>query len=771
MRFKQKITAILTLVAVLLCLNSCSEKAETALSFALKQDRQYVGTGAASFHTLTSLPETAVASSGFVSMSFEPSSAAVCITELTKGNVWSVLPLFENGGASAFDIVLRKSDGVYYLNSQDNSVAYGSYEYKTTENGVTVEYLVADKAENASGKVASVTDGAAVKLTAEYVLTDGDLRVTIDCASAELSPDTVLESISLMPYFGAVKKGGDDGNELRQAVLSSAQEQAGIPDGMPSAKKETENKSEAETETKSDKEEEETTAAEQTSTEKSSPDFILVPDGSGAVMYTDFEDDATSDMTFDVYGSGKNGAKIPVFGVKKDSGAFVAVIDDGAAVSEIRARRAEKSSYGAAVVYPVFTVTEHIDDGGKYIYATPYGGKISVCYRFMSGSEANYISMAAVCREELIRNGTLSSKTLTENDYPLNISVTVSVDGTSKRTVSAFEDAEDLLQLLKAKGVENVRIMLNGMFSGGLVRESGSSLRVLRSAGGTSGLQKLCEYAVKQKFKVFAGVSLIKTAGVKNGSGATDLAGNSLKSTVKNALAPDVGQAEYSVGLISADEIENATVSLMNDAERLPVTGLAVLDADIGTYSDSSCGKNACEVSEILSKNISAFSTRKELALSGAGFNTLKTASLVTELPLSSNYTESEAYKSVPLIPAVLHSTVLYSGSPVNAGTAAQLELLKCVEYGAQPYYLWVFDGVSHYDSEQTFNEAVSFVLRASEELGDLSSCRMTAHEEIEENVFCTEYDSGARVYVNYNNYSVNIGDISVLPYDYIRIN
>ena len=82
-----------------------------------------------------------------------------------------------------------------------------------------------------------------------------------------------------------------------------------------------------------------------------------------------------------------------------------------------------------------------------------------------------------------------------------------------------------------------------------------------------------------------------------------------------------------------------------------------------------------------------------------------------------------------------------------------------------------MFDKASRFCYEQTFNEAVTFVLRASDELGDVNSCRIVSHGEVEDGVFCTGYDNGARVYVNYNNYSVNIGDIAVLPYDYIRIN
>ena len=60
--------------------------------------------------------------------------------------------------------------------------------------------------------------------------------------------------------------------------------------------------------------------------------------------------------------------------------------------------------------------------------------------------------------------------------------------------------------------------------------------------------------------------------------------------------------------------------------------------------------------------------------------------------------------------------------------------------------------------------------LEAKEKIGDLTSKRMTDHFEYESGVFCTVYDGGTKVYVNYNNYSVLIGEVVVMPYDYLRI-
>ena len=768
---------VLLLIAVLLfTCNSCTDSGYNVLSMSAKSNENIFGSGNSEFHTLTGVPEKSIASSGLTTLYFEPSTAAVCVAEITKGNVWSVLPLFSNGAASTVDVVLRTSKGTYYLNSQDNSVAFGSYDYHINENGVTVNYLIADKKENTSGSLSSITDGAAVKLSVDFVLKDGDLRVSTDCGKIELSEGAVLEKITLMPYFGAVKKNSaDNAAELENAVWSSAVKLAGINEEPSSVTGTTSVETEKNDEKKEKEKKEEDTKTDTPDNKSSdkalSQNFILVPDGSGAVMLTDKEDSSTSDLSFDVYGGKKNGAQIPVFGVKKGSGAFAAIIDEGAPLAQIKARRAEKDPFEAATVYPVFTVTEFTEISGRYNYSEMYKGNISVCYRFMAGSEANYVSMASACREELIRNGTLSSKTVPSDIYPLVLSVVVSVDGTSKRTVSAFEETEDLLQLLKAKGVENINVILGGMFSGGISRPNDDKIGVLRSAGGTSGLQKLYDYASKQKFKVYAGANLIKSAGVKNGDSAVSIGGGEIKSVIENPLGPEIGQNTYETSLISSDKIKKKTVSLMTKAEQLPITGLCIVDADTALYSDRASGFSKASVSETLSENIAAVSTRKELALVGCSFNVIKNASLLSSVPLNPSFEENDAYKSVPLIPAVLHSTVLYSGTPVNYGTAAQLELLKCVEYGAVPNYLWVFDRSSHYYYENTFNDAVSFVIRASQELNDLTHCRIVSHKEAEPKVFCTGYDNGSLVYVNYNNYSVNIGDISVLPYDYIRIN
>ena len=97
--------------------------------------------------------------------------------------------------------------------------------------------------------------------------------------------------------------------------------------------------------------------------------------------------------------------------------------------------------------------------------------------------------------------------------------------------------------------------------------------------------------------------------------------------------------------------------------------------------------------------------------------------------------------------------------------------MLKCVEYGGVPYFKWVMSMKSHLYYGLNLADNVDFVIRVEKELGSLSGERISGHKMVEKGLYMTEFDSGSFIYVNYNNYSVTIGNISVPAYDFIRIN
>lgn len=735
----------LIIVTALIC-TSCSSGGAVSSFFSSKRDIK-TGVSSVSLHSALLKDYTLAASSGLVELYFDTRTTSVAVYDTSAQFVWSALPAYSNDNSAIVNLKLSNSDEIYYLNSQDNSVAYSSFSTEFTSHTIKVTYYMSDSEQTVNKAVSALNKGEVYAIVPVlYTLEDGNLKVSIDAGEMFIADGFVLESLSVLPYFGAISYSEE------ALVLEKTEEETTFEDSV-----------QQETET------EDSVIQEKDLTE----DFILVPDGCGAVMYTAMQDAATQSLEFEVYGNeydtAKNKTVVAAYGIKKADAAFVAVVENGDAIATIKANRDTANSDKVNNVYADFAVNPTIETSSRLYYADRYNGEISVCYRFMSGSEANYISMAASCREVLIRNGTLSSKSVSSNELSLNISLIGSVDGSSSKKTTDFEGAQDILSVFKAKGINSVNLIFNAMFSGGLYQKQASDVKILKTLGGNNGFEQLCEYAAKQNFNVFAGVNILTGSDLSTSERAKSLDGNRIKYSITNPLGGQIGKNEYFPDVLSSDKIEQNVIDLMNKTKNLDFAGFCINDAAnllyCDTYMDSTRIKN------LLSENISALATQNRLMLSGANFYALKSASMLVDVPFYTQYSPAEAYCAVPFVMAILHSTVEYSGSAANICAVPKLEMLKCIEYGGVPYFTLVYDSSSPLYYANSIKEIVDFALRANSDLADLTGARIVAHSCVEDGLFSTQYDNGAVVYVNYNNYSVTIGEISVLPYNYLRIN
>lgn len=759
MLFRMKFAAIVVVVIILvLTLSSCSSKNLSVSYFSLRDRETKISVSYRNLHSSDKADLSFVASSGLTQLYFDKTTTSVAVFDTSSEKYWSALPFYENNNAAVINVTLSNSGNVYSLNSQDNSVAFSSFSTQFSDKGVKVTYYMSDSLETVNKSVASLSaDDVFVVIPVEFILEDGSLFVNIESSSIFVANNYVIESLSIMPYFGAISYS----DEALQAE---------------SLEKASENEEEtAEEQTTSEQIENSEETAEETQIDLTE-DFILVPDGCGAVMYTKIADAATESLSFPVYGcedgNSENSALVGAFGIKDSDSAFVAVIEEGEALSSVKAFRDTANADSSNIVFCEFSPNPNIYDNSKVYYTDMYDGSFSLCYRFMSSSEANYISMAASCREALIRNGVLSSQSVSSNSVGLNISFVCSVDGSSSKKTSDFEEIEDILSILKAKGLNNVNVILNGMFTGGFAQTKAAKANIPKTLGGNNGLQTLSSYAEKQGYNVFAGVNIITAKTLAFYEQAESLLGEKIVFNVSNPVSSTVGKSTYTLDVLSADEIEKNIIVLMNNTKNLGVSGFCINDAAnmlFGDYSESSM--NSALVATILSENISSFSTQGKLMLSGANFYALRNADILVDVPFYTHNPVSEGYCAVPFVMAILHSTVEYSGASANTCSVPQLEMLKCIEYGGVPYFTWVYDNTSGLYFENNLTQVVEFALRAENELSDTVNARITSHYQVFDGVYCTSYDNGAIVYVNYNNYSATIGELSVLPYDFLRIN
>lgn len=678
-----------------------------------------------------------VAASGLVELYVDPQTVSFGIFETGNNRFWSALPLLDSvtsgenlaADASMASLKILGGSDIYNLNTQDNSIYYNKAKYEKTENGVKFIFDIFPDKQTADKEEYSKND-IGFRLIMTISLKDGSMLVNCTHENLTENPDAVIESIDLLNCFGAYNDSLEE-------------------------------------------------------------DFLLVPDGCGAIIKTSIYDESFESVSFSVYGNDPSSetettgdAVIPAFGIKHGKTAFVSIIEKADAIATIKAEKATSlSEYNR--VYPSFSITPiQYGENKIFISENSYNSEISLCYRFLTGNNATYSGLASACREQLIRNSVLSTKNVEKSDYlPFFLSLSASVtsdDGIIDTIVpvTTFEQATDMLTHMKSKGINNVSVRYSGIFNGGPDASITSSPRLNNESGGEKGLSTLIEYTSKQKMKVYFDVNLLSGNNVSSDDKVTDIFKN------ESSFTPSAFSSEYydsvpeSRMLKKAETIKETVSALISKTKSVDFSGFCINDAASVLYSDfSENGLNRQDAAASVSTFVPPLSTGKSTMAVNGNFYMLKTVDSIINMPLEISASGSGAYVSIPFVPLVLHGIVDYTGEPINTGINAEETMLKYVEYGACPHFAWTYEPISdnpetdkfYYDT--TVNLAAEYYRKADSVLNDLRDARMTDHYAVADGIFCTEYDTGSLIYVNYTDEAFETLGVTVEARSFTRVN
>ncbi len=741
--FIKLISLIICLCLTSGCFSSCSKQEESGVK-AIKSDAESnIITNLsddASIHYSESEESFSVkaATSGLIELLVDPRTNSFGILETTQNQIWSVLPLLNKiadgekliTDASMVSLKVLGGTDIYYLNSQDNSVAYGKASYYPIDNGIAFLFDIFANEDTAVKTSYEKTD-IGFNVTLKVSLKDGSMNVSCTNTNITGNPDAYIEDIELLNYFGAY-------NDTR--------------DG----------------------------------------DFLLVPDGCGAIIRTSIYDESFESLSFDIYGSDPSSEKeentesaiVPAFGIKHGNTAFVSLIENGDAVASVNAKKATQiSEYN--IVYPSFNITpiNHENDT-LYVSKSSTVSEISLCYRFLAGSNATYAGLASACREQLIRNSVLSTRTVKTEDYmPFYLTLT----GSAKKTLGPvtylsnltnFDQATDMLTRMKNKGINNISIRYTGAFSGGLDSKDIASSDIMLRLGGTQNLSELYEYVESQKMSLFLDINLLSSSSGFSGASATNIQKHTASFTPENALVEFMDETVSERQLRNLKKLKNIVATVLSNTRYHAFSGFCLNDAGSVLYSDfSSDGMLRDEAAETIHSAIAPLSTGHSTMTVKGNFYMLKNIDSVINIPLGTSVAQSGAYLAVPFVQLILHGIADYAGEPINTGINLRETLLKNIEYGACPHFEWNYEPVIgrtendkfYYDN--TINAAAEFYTEANEALNDLRDARITNHSEVEDGIFCTEYDTGARIYVNYTNTDYSVLGVVVEARNFLRVN
>jgi len=160
---------------------------------------------------------------------------------------------------------------------------------------------------------------------------------------------------------------------------------------------------------------------------------------------------------------------------------------------------------------------------------------------------------------------------------------------------------------------------------------------------------------------------------------------------------------------------------------------------------------------EALSSNIDKYN----FIFTSGNLYILPYTSMLLDVSLDcSNFSiESEA---IPFYPMIIHGYIPFSGRPGNLRESQKKEFLRMVEYGAIPYYMFIYKDSSYF-KKSFYNEMLSsnykdWIEQAVEEYNKVKNLYLNiydvpikSHNKLTDGVYRVEYENGAEIVVNYN--------------------
>lgn len=562
--------------------------------------------------------------------------------------------------------------------------------------------------------------------------------------------------------------------------------------------------------------------------------YSFVPDGSGAVIFHNKADTRVTGYVMPLLDRTKDEAIssvsikdlpyyesniMPVFGQKQDDNAFFAIIQKGYEMAGIYASIADGySKYNLS--YPVFypTVTDDIyyssgstsgirmfpkmqvesigeykDDVTKMMVEKIVNSKycrlpdtnLEVSYVFLSGDNANYVGMANYYRDYMIKTYSMEKLTA-EDNIPLYADLFGVIDKkvafvgfpvNVKYALTTFEQATEIVEAIKATGIDNINVRYLYMANGGAVTTMSDKFNVMSKLGGAKGFKNFLSEMNSMGVNVYPDVDILHIYADKLFDGFTP----------KNQAAMTLGKTQtivYDKNLATGRNENNSTnyshfhprwvLSTKKYAETLAEMfkdyeefdnkkiSLSTLGSTINSDYNEKLIIDRTQTARVVSSLLSQYKNEGYDILVEKGFiHTLPYVTGVIGLPLSSSQLIIEDYE-VPFLQMIVHGMVEYVGESINTDQDYKSMVLKCLEYGAGVYGQFMYEDNKVFQNTNyqnfyslnytawldTLEEVYSEVNAV---LKDVQDQLIVNHERLAPGVFRTTYEGGKQIIVNYN--------------------
>lgn len=542
--------------------------------------------------------------------------------------------------------------------------------------------------------------------------------------------------------------------------------------------------------------------------------YMLVPDGSGAIINLNNNKHSSSEYSTNIYGSDKGivikeqssnikQAMMPVFGMKKDKSSFIADIEDGEAFASIKANTSGKvNSYNN--VYPQFTtifsdkisLDQGMSQKSLNVYQERiYQGDFKIRYSFVAQDKSNYVGMAEKYRQVLIDQGKLNK--VKSGDVPFILELLGGIDkvknirGIPQKVVvplTKYNDAEKILEELQKNKIDNIKLRYVGWSQGGINSPVFKKLNNETALGSENDLKKLIDYTGKSNIKLFLDSDLQYVYKDKMFDGFSAASDASRLLTRKIAQIGQINYATFAIDkalperyIVSPKYIANNIDKYVDDIKKLKNQGVSLTSVGTDVNSDFKIGAlyDRQESVNILKSSMQKIKDAgKSIMVSGDNSYVIPYADYIVNIPYeSNNFYVTDG--SIPFAQIVLHGYKQYSAQPLNLSNDYTVEKLKVIETGAIPYYQWIYEDNSvvkdtnfnkYYSVQYNkwIDDATKFYNEFKGVMSDIQDKTIIEHSKLQDGVYKVKYENGKVFIINYNNYAVKINNNNIQAKSYI---
>ncbi len=488
----------------------------------------------------------------------------------------------------------------------------------------------------------------------------------------------------------------------------------------------------------------------------SSDQYIIVPDGSGAVI------PARGALTMDpyserVYGDDKTfqadlltGSSAQVLSPflifdRSDIGGLLAVVESGAAQTYVTARPANTSSNPGACINFDMIYTERD-------YRTYAGGQGSTSSSSSSSGDSDsetssassgivlskeepkvlftvryiptqgnktYSEYASVYRDYLIRHGKLSSVAKADSTTPFILELIGSVNKTEssagvptdkQKALTSYADIKVIVDKLEEAGIKNIDIRYTAWSNGGYYNSINDKLRLLKVLGSEKELSDLTDYLKSLNIGFYTDADFLYVY--------KDETFDSLNYTQDTARRLDMrigrlykrnyasGQTETDAAnirtILAPDLIAKIAATYKTSLEKVVDTkqiSFGEIGKDINSNYKTGRITNRTDALAYQLEAIGLFTGYEKLFTTGNDYVWAE-ATHIINMPMGSSDYMSSSY-SIPFIQMLLHGYVNYTGTAVTRNSDYTDALLLCLETGSGLSVNWMAADNSIFDNTE----------------------------------------------------------------------